>query len=69
MFTGIVTAIGHIVDAQPLGAEQTHGSRLTIETPAAYLDDVQPGDSIALNGACIFCLNSRTRLVSFSSPV
>ena len=53
MFTGIVTAIGHIVDAEPLGAQQTHGSRLTIETPAAYLDDVQPGDSIALNGACM----------------
>ena len=23
------------------------------QTPAAYLDDVQPGDSIALNGACM----------------
>ena len=53
MFTGIVTAIGHIVDAQALGANDTHGSRLTIETPAGYIDDVQQGDSIALNGACM----------------
>ena len=53
MFTGIVTAIGRIVDVRPLGADQAHGSRLTIETPAGYLDDVQPGDSIALNGACM----------------
>ncbi len=53
MFTGIVTAIGTIVDVQPLGSEPAHGSRLVIETPAAYLDDVQPGDSIALNGACM----------------
>jgi riboflavin synthase len=53
MFTGIVTAIGRIVDAQPLDADPRHGSRLTIEAPAAYLDDVQPGDSIALNGACM----------------
>jgi riboflavin synthase len=53
MFTGIVTAIGRIVDVQALGAQPTHGNRLTIETPPAYLDDVQPGDSIALNGACM----------------
>ncbi len=53
MFTGIVTAVGRIVDTTPLGAEPTHGRRLTIETPAGYLDDVALGDSIALNGACM----------------
>jgi len=57
MFTGIVTALGHIVDAQPLGADPTHGNRITIETPAGFLDDVQPGDSIALNGACMTVTN------------
>ena len=53
MFTGIVTGLGHIVEALPLGTDASHGKRLTVETPGGYLDDVQPGDSIALNGACM----------------
>jgi riboflavin synthase len=53
MFTGIVTAIGTIVDVQPLGADAAHGSRLTVETPTGYLEDALPGDSITLNGACM----------------
>jgi riboflavin synthase len=53
MFTGIVTAVGRIADASPLGTDRSHGRRLTIETPAGYLDDVGLGDSIALNGACM----------------
>ncbi len=53
MFTGIVTAVGRIVDSVPLGADQAHGRRLTIETPAGYLDDVGVGDSIAIDGACM----------------
>ena len=53
MFTGIITGLGHIADAQALGGDATHGKQLTIEAPAGYLDDVQLGDSIALNGACM----------------
>jgi riboflavin synthase len=53
MFTGIVTGIGTIVDARPLGADDAHGKRLTIAAPAGYLDDAQAGDSIALDGACM----------------
>ena len=53
MFTGIISGVGRIVDIQPLGAASTHGKRLHIETPTGYLDDVQLGDSIALNGACM----------------
>jgi riboflavin synthase len=53
MFTGIISAVGRIADVQPLGANASHGRRLTIETPAGYLDDVALGDSIALNGACM----------------
>ncbi|WP_298830901.1 riboflavin synthase [uncultured Piscinibacter sp.] len=53
MFTGIITGVGRIVDASPLGADASHGQRLTIEAPAGYLDDVALGDSIALNGACM----------------
>jgi riboflavin synthase len=53
MFTGIVTAIGRIVEAAPLGSGSGYGLRLTIETPAGFLDDAALGDSIALNGACM----------------
>ena len=53
MFTGIITGLGRITAVEALGADPSHGKRLTIETPAAYLDDVQLGDSIALNGACM----------------
>jgi riboflavin synthase len=53
MFTGIITGLGRIVSADALGADASHGKRLVIETPPGYLDDVQLGDSIALNGACM----------------
>ena len=53
MFTGIITGVGRIVAAHALGSSSTHGKRLDIECPAGYLDDVGPGDSIALNGACM----------------
>jgi riboflavin synthase len=53
MFTGIVTGIGQIVTAQPLGGDDSFGKRLTLQAPAGYLADTQAGDSIALNGACM----------------
>ncbi|MFM9915445.1 MAG: riboflavin synthase [Rhizobacter sp.] len=53
MFTGIITGVGRISDVQPLGDDTSHGNRLSIATPAHYLDDVGPGDSIAINGACM----------------
>lgn len=53
MFTGIITAVGHIRQVVALGDSVSHGKRLSIETPAGYLDDVALGDSIALNGACM----------------
>lgn len=53
MFTGIVSGIGRIRDTAPLGAAVQHGKRLTLVAPAGFLDDVQLGDSIALNGACM----------------
>ncbi len=53
MFTGIITGVGRIVAVHALGSSSTHGKRLTIECPPAYLDDVKLGDSIALNGACM----------------
>lgn len=53
MFTGIITGVGRIADAQALGADASHGKRLTIQAPTGYLADTQLGDSIALNGACM----------------
>ncbi len=53
MFTGIITGVGRIVAVDALGSSSTHGKRLTVECPPAYLDDVGLGDSIALNGACM----------------
>ena len=57
MFTGIITAVAQIVEIESLGATSSdsshHGKRLSILTPKGYLDDVQLGDSIALNGACM----------------
>jgi riboflavin synthase len=53
VFTGIITGVGRILNAAPLGAASSHGVRLRIGTPPAYLDDVGLGDSIALNGACM----------------
>src|SRR5205085_2872333 len=53
MFTGIITGVGRIAAVDDLGSSQQHGKRLTIEAPAGYLEDVQLGDSIALNGACM----------------
>jgi riboflavin synthase len=53
MFTGIITGIGQITTIQDLGDSPQHGKRLTLQTPADYLNDVGLGDSIALNGACM----------------
>jgi riboflavin synthase len=53
MFTGIITGVGRIAAVHDLGSSLQHGKRITIEAPAGYLDDVGPGDSIALNGACM----------------
>ena len=53
MFTGIITGLGRITESRTLGSGASHGKQLTIETPTGYLADVQLGDSIALNGACM----------------
>ena len=52
MFTGIVAAVGRIVQVKPLGGGSA-GVRLTIEAAALGLDDVAIGDSIAIEGACM----------------
>ena len=63
MFTGIITAVAQIVNIENLGSNSpnpsAHGKRLTIHTPPGYLDEVQLGDSIALNGACMTVVHKR----------
>ena len=53
MFTGIISGLGRIAAAEAFGTDAAHGRRLVVEAPPGYLDDVQLGDSIALNGACM----------------
>ena len=48
MFAGIVSAVGRIESAEPHG----DGLRLRIAAPGFGLDDVKPGDSIAIAGVC-----------------
>jgi riboflavin synthase len=69
MFTGIVTGIGRIVDIRPLGSDASHGKSLRVEVPPSYLDDVQPGDSIALNGACMTVTSIDTSARRFSIDI
>lgn len=54
MFTGIVAAVGKIVDVQPLKAgEDDAGVRLTLEAGGLPLEHTRLGDSIAIQGACM----------------
>lgn len=49
MFTGIIQQTGHIVGIEP-GAND---SRFVFDTGKADLSDINIGDSIAVNGACL----------------
>ncbi|ACC69810.1 riboflavin synthase [Paraburkholderia phymatum] len=53
MFTGIVAAVGRIASITPLGNEPDAGVRLHVEAGGLDMDDVQLGDSIAIQGACM----------------
>ncbi len=49
MFTGIIQAIGTVVSVESQGS----AFAVTIETPANFLSDTQPGDSICVHGVCL----------------
>ena len=53
MFTGIITGVGRIAAVHALGSSLAHGKRVVLSCPDGYLDDAVPGDSIAINGACM----------------
>lgn len=54
MFTGIVAAVGKVVDVSPLqdGGDDA-GVQLTIQAPDFSLAATRLGDSIAIQGACM----------------
>ena len=49
MFTGIIQAIGKIAALERRGGD----ARLRVNTGTLDLDDVKPGDSIAVSGVCL----------------
>lgn len=51
MFTGIVAAVGTITQLESLGAKA--GWRVHVDAPGLGMTDVAPGDSIAVQGACM----------------
>jgi len=54
MFTGIVSAVGRIVEVEPLGDSPAFGKALTVAPPPGWLDaSTALGDSIAIAGACM----------------
>jgi riboflavin synthase len=69
MFTGIISGIGRIVETRAAGAGAAHGKVLTIEAPPGYLEDVQLGDSIALNGACMTVTSMDPRSGAFTIDI
>jgi riboflavin synthase len=48
MFTGIVAAVGDVRSVEPLAQAR----RITIATPAGFLDGVREGESVAVDGVC-----------------
>jgi riboflavin synthase len=60
MFTGIVEGKGKLVRIERLG----EGKRLTVEFPT-HLTEMQLGDSININGACLTVVEKSGRMVRF----
>lgn len=49
MFTGIIEALGTVIEVEPKGGDV----RLTIDSGTMDISDVSLGDSIAVNGVCL----------------
>ncbi len=60
MFTGIITALGSIVRAQPTA--HGAGARLQIRVSGPGYEDVRLGESIALDGVCLTVIARRQRV-------
>ena len=60
MFTGIIESIGKVQSVEYRG----QGKRLTLEFPSD-LTDVQLGDSINVNGACLTVVEKKGKIIEF----
>lgn len=49
MFTGIIEAVGTVVEVR----DGDRLRRIVIDAPEPFVEGVEPGDSIALDGACL----------------
>jgi riboflavin synthase len=58
MFSGIISAIGHITAVTPRN-DGAPTVRLRIDAGGLVLDDVATGDSIACNGVCLTVVDKR----------
>ena len=58
MFSGIVAAVGRIIESTPRN-DGTPTVRLTIDAGRLALDDVSLGDSIACSGVCLTVVDKR----------
>jgi riboflavin synthase len=65
MFTGIVACVGQISAVTPLGA----GARLTVTAPGFGFSDINLGDSIAIQGACMTVVAKRDQEEQFDVDV
>ena len=74
MFTGIITGVGriaavHAISSLEYTSPDSFGRRLVVSTPVGYLDDVQLGDSIAINGACMTVTSFDTNAKQFTIDI
>jgi riboflavin synthase len=60
MFSGIVADVGTITRAE----DRVGGLRLSVETKALGMEDVQLGDSIAVNGVCLTVVKKEANIFS-----
>jgi len=65
MFTGIIASVGHITAVTPAG----DGYRLQIHAGGLDLSDVQLGDSIAIQGACMTVVDIHPQEQQFAIDV
>ncbi len=64
MFTGIIAAVGQIKQIKPINNDSNSGLHLSITCAELELDDVNVGDSIAVNGACLTVTTIKPQLFS-----
>jgi riboflavin synthase len=62
MFTGIIQAIGEIMQVRPVQGDNQTGLCLSISAGELDLSDVMLGDSIAVNGVCLTVTKLADRL-------